>query len=120
MPYWNRFKDDIVKEFRKYITSHEFENGLAMMEGLLSFFLYLAGKMEERFLLLHRHDAYELARNNPVCREHLETIYYCLVGMFEHAIVEGHKGRFHRPCRSQTNGHDHLYHGGWVGAIQHL
>jgi len=85
------FKDDIVKEFRDYISSHEFKNGLEMMENLVSFFLYLAGKMEERFLLLHRHDAYELARNNPVCREHLETIYYCLVGMFEHAIVEGEK-----------------------------
>lgn len=85
------FKDDIVKEFKEHITSQEFENGLVMMESLLSFFLYLAGKMEDRFLLLHRHDAYELARNNPVCREHLETIYYCLVGMFEHAIVEGLK-----------------------------
>ena len=85
------FKDDIVAEFRKHITSGEFAGGLEMMESLLSFFLYLAGKMEDRFLLLHRHDAYELARNNDVCREHLETIYYCLVGMFEHAIVEGQK-----------------------------
>ncbi len=83
------FKDSIVKEFREYITSHTFENGLKMMESLLSFYLYLAGKMEEKFLLLHRHDAYELARSNSTCREHLETIYYCLVGMFEHAIVEG-------------------------------
>ena len=85
------FKDDIVMEFREYIASNEFESGMQMMENLLSFFLYLAGKMEERFLLLHRHDAYELARKNAVCREYLETIYYCLVGMFEHAIVEGHK-----------------------------
>lgn len=85
------FKDDLVKEFREYVDARSFENGLAMVEDLLSFYLSLAGAMEDRFRLLHRHYAYELARTNTVCRGLLETIYYCLVGMFEHAIVVGQK-----------------------------
>jgi hypothetical protein len=60
-----------------------------MVEEVIGFYFYMAGAMEERFLLLHRHDAYELAQVNPVCRNHLEAIYTCLVDMFEKAIVTG-------------------------------
>jgi len=60
-----------------------------MMEGAVSFYLYLAGTMEDLFLLLHRHDAYELAQINPTCREHLEAIYNGLLDIFEEYILLG-------------------------------
>ena len=83
------FKDDITKEFERYMAGRVFETGMEMMEGAISFYLYLAGAMEDRFLLLHRHDAYELAEVNPICRMHLESIYSCLSDIFERAILRG-------------------------------
>ncbi len=82
-------KGDIIEEFERYFTERKFKTGLDMMEGAISFYLYLAGAMEDRFLLLHRHDAYELARVNPICKGHLEGIYDCLLGIFEQAILLG-------------------------------
>lgn len=83
------FKGDIVKEFQQYIAERSFGTGLERMEGAISFYLNLASAMEDRFLLLHRHDAYELARVNPVCRQQLETIYNCFLDIFEQAILLG-------------------------------
>ena len=40
-------------------------------------------------MLLHRHDLYELAQLNPVCRGHLEAIYNCVVNVFQQAILRG-------------------------------
>ena len=62
-----------------------------MLEGVVSFYLSLAGSMDDRFLLLHRHEAYELARMNPDCKEHLEAIYECLIDVYERAITRGHE-----------------------------
>lgn len=83
------FKEDLTAEFENHFKSTNGRNGLEMVEEVIAFYFYMAGAMEERFLLLHRHDAYELAQVNPVCREHLEAIYTCLVDMFEKAIVAG-------------------------------
>ena len=83
------FKDGIVEEFRRYSEEKNFKSGMEMVDDVVSFYLYLAGSMEDRFLLLHRHDAYELARSNPKCREYLEAIYNCLVEIFERAILLG-------------------------------
>ncbi len=85
------FKLSIIQEFENHIKENRFENGLTMLENALAFYLYMAGAMEDRFLILHRHDAYELAKINPVCREHLEAIYNCLVDIFEQAILLGQK-----------------------------
>jgi AcrR family transcriptional regulator len=82
-------REDIVSEFDQHISNHNYHSGMAMVEGIVGFYLQLATSMEDRFLLLHRHDAYELARNNDECREHLEAIYDCLVDMFESAIRRG-------------------------------
>ena len=49
-------KDRITQEIDRYAGEAELDSGLDMMEGVISFYLYLAGSMEERFLLLHRHD----------------------------------------------------------------
>jgi len=84
------FKNSIVEEFKGYIEDNKFDSGIHMMEDIISFYLYLSGSMEDRFLLLHRHDAYELSINNPECREYLEAIYDCLIDIFEQAIATGH------------------------------
>lgn len=85
------FKEGIVGQFERYSQERGFDNGLQMVEDVISFYLDLAGSMEDRFLLLHRHDAYELAKTNPDCREHLEAIYNCFVDIFERAIFLGQK-----------------------------
>ena len=85
------FKVSIIDEFERYVGENRFKTGLDMIEGAISFYLYLAGAMEDRFLLLHRHDAYEFAKINSVCREHLESIYNCLTDIFEQAILLGQK-----------------------------
>jgi AcrR family transcriptional regulator len=82
-------KREMIKEFDQYIKDHESQNGLDMLESAISFYLHLAGTMEDRFLLLHRHDAYSFAKVNPVCREQLEAIYECLLDIFERAIRLG-------------------------------
>ncbi|MFC1839914.1 TetR/AcrR family transcriptional regulator [Thermodesulfobacteriota bacterium] len=84
-------KDSIVEEFQRYIEEKKFDSGILMMEDIISFYLYLSGSMEDRFLLLHRHDAYELSINNSECREYLEAIYDCLIDIFERAISIGQK-----------------------------
>jgi hypothetical protein len=60
-----------------------------MIEGAISFYFYLAGSMEEQFLILHRHYPYKLAEVNPVCRSHLEAIFTCIVDIFERALLRG-------------------------------
>ena len=84
-------KDAIIEQFEHYFRETEFQTGLNMMDGAISFYLYLAGSMGDQFLLLHRHDAYEIAKVNPTCRGHLEAIYNCLLDIFERAIMRGQK-----------------------------
>jgi AcrR family transcriptional regulator len=82
-------RKSITDEFEKYTEQKSFETGLDMMEGVISFYLFLAGMMEDRFLLLHRHDPYQLAKVNAACRAHLEAIYNCFLDIFEKAILRG-------------------------------
>jgi len=82
-------RKSITDEFEKYTEQKRFETGLDMMEGVISFYLFLAGMMEDRFLLLHRHDPYQLAEANTACRGHLEAIYNCFLDIFEKAILRG-------------------------------
>jgi AcrR family transcriptional regulator len=82
-------KNDIINGFENYFKEKQFESGLDMVEGALSYYLYLAGMKEDRFHLLHHRYPYELAATNPVCRQHLEAIYNCLVDIFEQAISRG-------------------------------
>src|SRR3972149_219350 len=67
------FNTSITREFESHIRQKEFNTGLEMVEEAINFYLHLAGSMEDRFRILHRHHAYELARINPVCRAHLEA-----------------------------------------------
>ncbi|MFZ0447949.1 MAG: TetR/AcrR family transcriptional regulator [Desulfatiglandaceae bacterium] len=84
-----RARQEITGEFERYFGKKRFADGLEMTVGVISFYLYLAGKLEGPFLLLHRHYPYKLAETNQLCREHLEAIYNCLVDFFEQAIQLG-------------------------------
>jgi len=82
-------KEDIILEYDRYAEQQDFKTGAEMLEGAISFYFYLAGKMEDRFLLLHRHDPYQLATGNVACRRHLEAIYNCFIDIFEKAVARG-------------------------------
>ena len=82
-------KTEIVDGFDQYFREKKFESGLDMVEGAISYYLYLAGMKEDRFHLLHHRYPYDLAAVNPVCRDHLEAIYNCVVDIFEQAIRRG-------------------------------
>ena len=83
------FREDLIAEFARFKRENHFSSGLQMVEELISFFLHMAAQMEDRFMLLHRRDAYELSQVNPECHEHLESIYNCLIDIFEYAIAMG-------------------------------
>ncbi len=82
-------KEDLIKSFGHHFQETAFANGLDMIEGGISYYLYLVGMKEDRFHLLHHRYPYELAEVNPTCRGHLEEIFNCLVDIFERAILRG-------------------------------
>ena len=82
-------RDEIVDQFGQFFENRPFASGLEMAEEVISFYLYLAGLMEDKFLLLHRHFLYRFSESNPEFRENLEAIYNCLVDFFEKAILTG-------------------------------
>ncbi len=84
-------REGIVRESQRYFQENEFETGIDMVEGAVSFYIYLAGIREEWFCLLHRHHSVKLAETNPLCRQYLEEIYNCLVDIFEIALRQGQK-----------------------------
>jgi len=84
-------KEKITTEFRDYRESRTAQLGMEMAEESISFYLYLAGKLEDEFLLLHHDFIYQLAQVNPTCRGYLQEVYDCLVDIFEEAIEVGRK-----------------------------
>jgi AcrR family transcriptional regulator len=82
-------RDDIVAQFDQFFENRPFDSGLEMAEETTSFYLYLAGLMEDQFLLLHRRFLYRFSESNPEFRKNLEAIYNCLVDYFEKAILTG-------------------------------
>lgn len=82
-------QETIVSEFEEHFHMENYQTGLAMVEGAVMFYLKLAGTMEDQFLLLHRHFPYKMAESNPVCRQYLESIYDCLLDIFERGIRIG-------------------------------
>nr|WP_321258690.1 TetR/AcrR family transcriptional regulator [uncultured Pseudodesulfovibrio sp.] len=86
-------RDEIVDQFERFFENRPFNSGLEMAEEVVSFYLYLAGLLEDKFLLLHRHYLYRFSESNPEFRENLEAIYNCLVDIFEKAIVTGQEDK---------------------------
>ena len=84
-------KTEIINGYDRYFQEKKFESGLDMVEGAISYYLYLAGMKEDRFHLLHHRYPYELAAVNPICRDYLEAIYNRIVDIFEQAIRRGQK-----------------------------
>ncbi|MEN8244703.1 MAG: TetR/AcrR family transcriptional regulator [Thermodesulfobacteriota bacterium] len=84
-------KETILDTFDQYLRDENFTNGMDLVEGAVSFYLQLAGQMQAQFLLLHRHFPYKMAETNPICRNYLESIYDCLLDIFEKGIVRGQK-----------------------------
>ncbi len=82
-------KETILFQFERHMETTRYKNGLEMVEGAVDFYLHLTGIMEDRFLILHRHFPYQIAESNPVCREHLEAIYNCLLDIFERGVILG-------------------------------
>ncbi len=82
-------KSKVLESFEDFYRNENFSCGLEMVEGVIAFYLDLASRLEDRFLVLHRHISYELALENPGCRQCMEAIYDCFVDIFEQAIRQG-------------------------------
>lgn len=84
-------QDEILPEFEKYEAEKHVRTGLDLVEESISFYLYMASIKEDLFSILHQRYPYELAEENPECRELLESIYEAFVDIFETAIRMGQR-----------------------------
>jgi AcrR family transcriptional regulator len=75
--------------FAEFLPTTEGMSGIETLERVVAFYLQLAEDNEEQFVLLHRHHAYDLARDNEDFHAILEAIYDRIIRAFEHAIVRG-------------------------------
>jgi TetR/AcrR family transcriptional regulator, fatty acid metabolism regulator protein len=82
-------RDEILQQFGHYQDDHDSVNGLERVIAMITHYLHLAGTMEDQFLILHRHFSYQMAETSSVCRSHLESIYTCLLDIFEAGIKQG-------------------------------
>ncbi len=80
---------EFERDFVEYLERANVNPGVEMVDEAARFYLELAAEKEELFLLLHRSDAFELARVNDHCRKQLEAIFDCFVGVFERALIKG-------------------------------
>jgi len=82
-------RQEVERDFVEYLERASVDSGLMMVDEAARFYLELAAEKEELFMLLHRSDAFELARVNGHCRDQLEAIFDCFVGVFERALLKG-------------------------------
>lgn len=82
-------RNDIVNAFEQHQKNNLYKSGIDLVEGILQFYLHLSGELKDQFLLLHRHYPYQMAKTNVICRTCLESIYTCLLQIFENAITKG-------------------------------
>ena len=87
----DRFQTHLAEAFAVYEESNSVTNGLEALLKKVEFFFLTAGKLQDEFLLIHRHDAYEIAGESEECRNMLEGIYSSIVDFFERAIEIGQK-----------------------------
>ncbi len=85
----NNVKEDILSAVRHHKETTCYDNGLEMVEGVVTFYLNLVGENENQFLLLHRHYPYQMAETNTAFRSYLESVYNCLLDIFEEGIAIG-------------------------------
>lgn len=82
-------KDTFIRKIELSLVRENFQSGCEMLQWVFSFYLDLAGTMKDELLILHRHYPYEMARENPVCRELLEATYHRFWDLFEQALAMG-------------------------------
>ncbi|MCK5163820.1 MAG: TetR/AcrR family transcriptional regulator [Desulfobacula sp.] len=82
-------QETILSAFREHKETAGYKNGIEMVEGVITFYLDLAGVIEDQFLLLHRHYPYQMAETNTVCRSYLESVHNGLLDIFEEGISIG-------------------------------
>jgi AcrR family transcriptional regulator len=95
-----RVTREIMDLFTRMLDQTTFSDGLTMIEGLSSFYVTCSRNLGPRYLLLHRHFSYELARKNPVCRQHLQALYGFLINRFESGLERGIRDGSIRPLSS--------------------
>jgi TetR/AcrR family fatty acid metabolism transcriptional regulator len=113
-------KESILDQFDRHQRNRGDLKGIEMVEGVVTFYLHLAGTMEDQFLILHRHYPYQMAETSPVCRSHLEAIYTCLLDIFEEGIRKGMQDGSVSVDDPSQDGHGSFCHGGWHCPTQHL
>lgn len=82
-------RDGILEAFDNGRNDSSGDTGMERVVGVATRYLHLTGEMEDQFLILHRHFPYQMAESSPVCRRHLESIYTCLLDIFESGIKQG-------------------------------
>ena len=82
-------KESILEQFARHQRTGLNQQGIEQVEAVVAFYLHMAVSMEDQFLILHRHFPYQMAETSPVCRSHLESIYTCLLDIFEEGIQKG-------------------------------
>jgi AcrR family transcriptional regulator len=96
------FQKKIEKAFLDYENTNKFSDGLDSLLQKIRFLFHIAGTMGDEFLLLHRHDAYEIAEESRECRRSLERIYSSLVSFLEQAIKIGQADGSIDPMQSRN------------------
>jgi AcrR family transcriptional regulator len=86
-------RDSFVVEVEKIRLEGRFESGLEKLEAVISLFLSLSETKSREFKLLFLGYSHKLASVNPICREHLETIYDAFVEALAEAIALGIEDR---------------------------
>ena len=82
-------RDGVLEAFDNGQSDSNGDTGMERVVGVAARYLHLTGEMEDQFLILHRHFPYQMAETSPVCRKHLESIYTCLLDIFESGIKQG-------------------------------
>lgn len=84
-----RVEKTVTQDFITRTDRHAGQNGLMRTRQAVTDYLELAGTHADEILLLHRYYPYQKARTTPRCRQSLESIYSCLIDVFESCIQDG-------------------------------
>ncbi len=82
-------QETVTSGFREETEKRRQDAGMERVEQAVISYLQLARIFEDQFLLLHRHYPYQMAETNPECRRYLESVYNCLLDIFEECILAG-------------------------------
>lgn len=96
-----RIVQDIISKMKSVEENENSHTGMDQLEQLIAHYLSLTTDLGSRYLLLHRHFSYELARENRQCRRILQTLYTFLLDMFEKPVRRGVKDGSIRPLSSK-------------------